>query len=150
MSQSLADVILHFVFSTKERKPWITSDIEEELYRYICGICRDLMCPVVAINGVEDHVHILLQLGKTIPFSKLISEIKSNSSRWIKSKDAYYDNFAWQGGYAGFSVSRPSLESAKKYLSLQKKHHKVMTFQEELVAMLQRAKLAYDEKYLWR
>ncbi len=149
MSQSLVDIILHLVFSTKERHPWIKPDVEEELHQYICGVCRNLNCPVIKINGVEDHIHVLLQLGKTIPISKIISEMKSSSSRWIKTKGGHYSDFAWQGGYGGFSVSRPSLEGAKKYLSLQKEHHKTVTFKEEFVAMLQRAKIPYDDKYLW-
>ncbi len=149
MAQSLADVILHFVFSTKGRNPWIQSDVEEELYQYISGVCRNLDSPVIKINGVEDHIHVLLQLGKTIPISKLISEMKSSSSRWIKTKGDHYRDFAWQGGYGVFSVSRPNLEGAKKYLSHQKKHHKTVTFKEELLAMLQRAQIPYDEKYLW-
>lgn len=149
MSQSLADVILHFVFSTKGRNPWIQSDVEEELYQYISGVCRNLDSPVIKINGVEDHIHVLLQLGKTIPISKLISEMKSSSSRWIKTKGDRYRDFAWQGGYGGFSVSRPNLEGAKKYLSSQKEHHKTVTFKEEFLTMLQRAQIPYDEKYLW-
>jgi putative transposase len=149
MSQSLADIVLHLVFSTKGRCPWIKPDVEEELYQYICGVCRKLDSPVIKINGVEDHIHVLLQLGKTIATSKLISEIKSNSSRWIKTKGDCYHDFSWQGGYGGFSVSRQNLEGAKKYLSSQKEHHKTVTFKEELLAMLQRAQIPYDEKYLW-
>src|ERR1700730_10085138 len=99
MAQSLADVILHFVFSTKGRNPWIQSDVEEELYQYICGVCRNLDSPVIKINGVEDHIHVLLQLGKAIPISKLVSEMKSSSSRWIKTKGDHYRDFSWQVGY---------------------------------------------------
>jgi REP element-mobilizing transposase RayT len=88
MAQSHADVILHIVFSTKERTPWIQSDIENELHQYICGTCRNLKSPVFKINGVADHIHLLLHLGKTTPLSDLISEIKSSSSRWIKTKGA--------------------------------------------------------------
>ena len=149
MTQSLADIIIHFVFSTKERNPWIQTDVEEELYQYICGVCRNLDCPVIKINGVADHIHVLLQLGRTIAISKLIAEMKSSSSRWIKTKGNQYGDFAWQGGYGGFSVSRPSLEGAKKYLSSQKEHHKTVTFKEEFLIMLQRAQIPYDEKFLW-
>ena len=141
MSQSLVDIILHLVFSTKERRPWIKPDVEEELYQYICGVGRNLGCPIIKINGVEDHIHVLIQLGRTIPISKLISEMKASSSRWIKTKGDHYKDFSWQGGYGGFSVSRPNLEGAKKYLSLQKEHHKTMTFKEELLAMLKRAQI---------
>ena len=101
------------------------------------------------LNGVEDPIHVLLQLGKTISISKLISEMKSSLSRWIKTKGDPYRDFAWQIGYDGFSVSRTSLEGAKKYLSRQKEHHKMVTFKEELLVMLQRAQIQYDEKYLW-
>src|ERR1700730_11851565 len=149
MSQSLSDIILHIVFSTKERQPWIQPNIEEELYRYICGVCINLNCPVIQINGVADHIHILLQLGKTISASKIISEMKSSSSRWIKTKNDYYCDFAWQGGYGAFSVSRPYIEGAIKYISLQKEHHKTVTYKEELLKMLHRANISYDENYLW-
>jgi putative transposase len=149
MSQSLADIITHIVFSTKNRHPWIKPDIENELYQYICGISRNLNCPIIKINGVEDHIHILAQLGKTIAISKLISEIKSNSSRWLKAKGREYQEFSWQNGYGGFSVSRSNLEKAKGYLLSQKEHHKKMTFKEELVMFLQQAGISYDEKYLW-
>lgn len=86
MSQSLADIILHIVFSTKDRYPYIQSDIENELFQYICGVCRNHDCPVIQINGMPDHVHVLLQLGRTISVSKIIAEMKSSSSCWIKKK----------------------------------------------------------------
>ena len=81
--------------------------------------------------------------------SKLVSEMKSSSSQWIKTKGDHYRNFTWQGGYGGFSVSRPNLEGAKKYLSRQKEHHKTVTFKEELLTMLKLAQIPYDERYLW-
>ena len=139
MTQSLADIILHFVFSTKERKPWIQSEIEEELYQYISSVCSNHNSPVIKINGVEDHIHILLQLGKTITVSKLISQIKSSSSRWIKTKGVYYSGFVWQAGYGGFSVSRPNLGGVKKYVSSQKEQHKNVTFKKNFLIMLQRS-----------
>ncbi len=149
MAQTFADIILHIVFSTKERQPWILPEIEQELFQYICGVARNLKSPVIAINGVEDHVHILLLLGKTISTSDLLSEIKSSSSRWIKTKDDKYRSFCWQGGYAAFSVSRPNHEGAVRYVAKQKEHHRTMSFKDELLEMLKRAKIPYDEKYLW-
>jgi putative transposase len=148
MSQSLADIIIHIVFSTKRRHPWIETRIEEELYVYICGTCRNLGCPIIQINGAHDHIHLLLSLGKTVALSKLVSEIKSNSSRWIKTKDHAYKRFAWQNGYGAFSVSRPNINSVITF-GKQKEHHKVVSFKEELLHMLKRAKIKYDEKYLW-
>lgn len=149
MSQSLADIILHVVFSTKERLPLIKIEIQEELYRYISEVCSNLSCPIISINGIEDHVHILLHLGRTIAISNLISEIKSSSSRWIKSKSHHFRDFNWQRGYGAFSVSRMNIENAKRYLASQKEHHKKISFKDEFLSMLKRAQIQYDEKYLW-
>jgi len=149
MAQSLADIVIHIVFSTKERKPWIDAVNESELHAYICGICRNLSCPVIKINGVEDHIHVLLSLGRTIAVSKLVAEIKANSSRWIKTKNRQSCEFSWQSGYGAFSVSRPQINGAIKYLEGQKEHHKIQTFQEEFLTMLKMSQIPYDEKYLW-
>jgi len=149
MSQSLVDVILHIVFSTKDRQPLIKPDIEENLYQYISGIGRKIGCPIIMINGVEDHVHILLQFDKIMSISKLVSEIKSNSSRWIKTNGNHYKDFSWQGGYGGFAVSRINVEAAKKYLSIQKEHHKTITFKEEFLKLLKHANIPYNDKFLW-
>jgi len=147
MSQSLADVVLHIVFTTKGRKQWLQPLIEEELYSYITAICKNLNCPLVQINGTTDHIHVLLALSRTITISKLISEIKSGSSRWIKTKGVFYKDFAWQGGYGAFSVARPSIDKAINYIASQKEHHKTVSFQDEFVSFLKRAKIKYDEKY---
>lgn len=149
MAQSLADILLHIVFSTKERKLWIDEVNEPELHAYICGICQNLDCPVIKINGVEDHIHVLLSLSRTIAVSKLIAEIKSNSSRWIKTKDSRFHEFSWQGGYGAFSVSRPQINGVIKYIENQKEHHKTQNFKEEYLTMLKSAQIQYDEKYLW-
>ncbi len=149
MSQSLADVIVHIVFSTKERNPWIQPEIEPELYAYLSATCRNFDSPVIQLNGIADHIHMLLLLGKTIPISKLISEVKTSSSRWLKTKGNQYRDFSWQNGYGAFSVSRPSINGAIKYVASQKNHHKKVTFKEEFLLMLDRAKIKYDEKYLW-
>lgn len=149
MAQSLGDILLHIVFSTKERKPWIDTVNEPELYAYICGICRNFDCPVIKISGVEDHIHMLLSLSRTITVSKLISEIKSNSSRWIKAKGHQFCEFSWQGGYGAFSVSRPKIDGVIKYIEKQKEYHKTQTFKEELLTMLKMTQIQYDEKYLW-
>jgi REP element-mobilizing transposase RayT len=149
MAQSLANIILHIVFSTKDRRPLIRPQIEDELYKYIAGVCKNLHCPLIKINGVEDHIHILLHLSRTISVSDLIRDLKANSSRWIKSKGSDYNEFCWQGGFGVFSLSRRNLDGAICYLDGQKDHHKTVTFKEELIAMLKRAKISFDEKYLW-
>jgi REP element-mobilizing transposase RayT len=149
MSQSLANIIIHAVFSTKERQPWIQNDVEDELFKYISGISRDLESPIIICNGTQDHIHLLLRLGKTMSISKYISEVKSNSSRWIKSKGAQYRDFSWQNGYGAFSVACNKIDGVVQYIANQKEHHKTLTFKEELVAMLDKAKIPYDSKYLW-
>ena len=93
-------------------------------------------CPVIKINGVEDHIHVLLSLSRTIAVSKLIAEIKSNFSRWIKTKDRQFCEFSWQGGYGAFSVSRPQINGAIKYIEKQKEHHKTQTFKEEYLTIM--------------
>lgn len=149
MSQSLADILIHVVFSTKKRCPMIFPEVEQELFQYICGVANNLKCPVIKINAVEDHIHILLSLDRTASVSAFISELKSSSSRWIKSKGEKYHTFSWQSGYGVFSVSRSSVDSVVKYISNQKEHHKIISFQDEFLALLRRAKISYDEKYLW-
>ena len=124
MAQSLADIILHIVFSTKGRQPMIQPEIESELYPYLNIICQKFNSSMIRINGVSDHLHILLSLGRTLSVSKLIEELKSQSSRWIKTKGPQYRDFAWQNGYGCFSVSRSNVESAIKYIANQKEHHK--------------------------
>jgi REP element-mobilizing transposase RayT len=149
MTQSLSNVILHIVFSTKDRASFIKPTIENDLYRYIGGICKNLQCPLININGYEDHIHMLVSLSRSIPISDLISKIKSNSSRWIKLQGIAYKDFAWQRGFGVFSVSETMLQTANRYLDHQKEHHKKLTFKEELVAMLKRARIPYDESTLW-
>ena len=149
MSQSLSDILLHIIFSTKDRCPIILPDIEEELYRYISSITVSHDCPVIKIGGVSDHLHMLISFGRTVSISKLITEIKANSSRWIKTKDVKYSTFSWQRGYGAFSVARRNLDSVIKYINNQKEHHQKVSFKDEFLALLQQSKIKFDEKYLW-
>ena len=113
------------------------------------SIIKDNESIPILINGVEDHVHILCVLSKNIALAKLIEEIKRHSSRWIKTKDDHYSQFAWQAGYGGFSVSPALHDKTKWYIENQEEHHKKMTFKEELVAFLKEYGIDYNEKYLW-
>jgi len=149
MAQSLSKIYLHTVFSTKYRNALIKKEIEEELFAYIGDtIKRDGGIPFL-INGTENHIHILSTLPRTITLAKYIENIKRNSSRWIKGKGSDYLNFAWQNGYATFSVSSSRVDIVKKYISNQKEHHKKIVFKEELILFLKEYKIDYDEKYLW-
>ena len=149
MPQSLSKDYLHIVFSTKNRKPLIKQEVEEELHKYLSGIARDLKSPVIAINSVEDHIHILCLLSRNITISKLLEELKKSSSKWIKTKGDAYKNFYWQNGYGAFSVSQSAINTVKKYIANQKEHHRKKTFKEEYVEFLERYEIEYDEKYIW-
>jgi REP element-mobilizing transposase RayT len=101
------------------------------------------------IGGIEDHVHLLVSLPRTLPLSKLVEEIKKSSSKWIKTKGNLYSNFAWQSGYGAFSIGQSGYDDLRKYIQTQKEHHKKVTFQDEYRAFLKKYCIAYDEKYLW-
>lgn len=149
MPQSLAKVYLHIVFSTKNRQPLISPDIENELHKYIGGILTGVNCPPIKIYGTEDHVHILCLLSRTITMSKLLEEIKKASSKWIKSKDEKFKKFYWQNGYGVFSVSQSNVKEVESYIERQKEHHKRYSFQEEFIKLLKKYRIEYDERYIW-
>ena len=149
MSQSLAQIYIHIVFSTKYRKPLIFPEIEEELYAYIGGTIKSLKGNSIKINGVSNHIHILATLPKTITLSKYLEEIKRSSSKWIKTKGSNYKSFSWQRGYGAFSVSSYKVDVVKNYIAKQKEHHKSQDFKEEFIKFLDEYKVEYDEQYLW-
>ena len=149
MAQSLSKVYVHITFSTKNRYPYIDDSINKELWAYIGGICKALDCNPMRIGGYNDHVHICCQLSKKIMQIKLLEEIKSQSSKWIKAKGQQYQKFYWQDGYGIFSVNPFEIEKVIEYIDNQYEHHKKRTFQEELLAFLKKYKVEYDERYLW-
>jgi putative transposase len=149
MPQSLANILVHLIFSTRNRERFIEPDIEDELYPYLASICRACESPSHAVGGTEDHVHIALTLGRTISVAKLIAEIKASSSKWIKTKGPRYTCFAWQNGYEAFSIGQSQLPALKPYIAGQKEHHRRRTYQEEFRDFLERYAIAYDERYVW-
>lgn len=149
MAQSLSKLYVHLIFHVKDNTCLIKPEEESELYAYIGGIIKQSGSIPIIINGTEDHIHILCVMSKNIALSALLEDIKRNSSRWIKSKDPYYRNFAWQGGYAGFSVSQSKVDVVKEYIKSQKEHHKKSSFQEEYVRFLNEYGVEYNELYLW-
>lgn len=149
MGQSLNKIYVHLVFSTKNRQPVIDDFIKDELFSYLGGICRNLECNSIQVGGYKDHVHILCLLSKKIALMKLLEEIKSNSSKWIKTKGTEFKDFYWQNGYGAFSVNPTEIEIVKKYIINQKEHHQKRSFQEEYLAFLNKYNVEYDEKYLW-
>ena len=149
MSQSLAKVYVHIIFSTKHREKLITDSIKEELFSYIGGICKELECNPIIVGGHQDHIHILCVLSKKIALMKLIQEAKQSSSKWIKTKGNEFKNFYWQEGYGAFSVNPIQIDVVEKYIENQDEHHKTKTFQDEFRAFLKKYKIEYNEEYVW-
>ena len=149
MGQSLVKNYIHLVLSTKYREPLIDEAIESELYAYLGGICNQLECQPVKIGGFTDHIHILCMLSKKTALMKLVEELKSHSSKWIKTKGEIYLNFYWQGGYGAFSVNPAEMDVVVRYIENQKEHHRKKSFQEEYRAFLKKYEVEYDERYVW-
>jgi REP element-mobilizing transposase RayT len=148
MSQSLAAVYVHLVFSTKERRPFLQETSRAALHDYLGGISKTLQCPVLRVGGVEDHVHILARLGRSMAIADWAKEMKRVSSVWLHERGPDMAAFAWQAGYGIFSVSQSNLEKVTAYIERQEIYHRKLTFQDELRALLQRHHLAFDERML--
>ncbi|MBY0521899.1 MAG: IS200/IS605 family transposase [Gemmataceae bacterium] len=150
MPQSLANLLVHLVFSTKNRQPFLQDgELQNEMHRYLAGICKDLDCMPVRVGGVGDHVHVLARQARTISVSDWIKELKRVSSLWIKTKAESLSDFQWQAGYAAFSVSRSQSPVVDRYIAEQERHHRAMSFQDELRALLEKHSIEYDERYVW-
>jgi REP element-mobilizing transposase RayT len=150
MSQSLVKNLIHLVYSTKHRKPWIPEDVRERLFAYQAGIFRQWESPALVIGGVEDHVHALFSLSKNFALKKTVEEVKKGSSKWMKTNEGTANkDFTWQAGYAGFSVSQSNVDEVRKYIENQAEHHRRMSFQDELRALFRRHGIDFDERYVW-
>jgi REP-associated tyrosine transposase len=149
MSQSLSAVILHIVFSTKNREPWLDLDVRPRIHAYLATICRDFGGEPVRVGGVADHVHVVTTLPRTASQAQMIEQIKKISSKWIKARDVRYRGFYWQRGYGAFSVSPSQLAAVLKYVDAQEQHHRTRTFQEEYRDLLRRHGVDFDERYVW-
>ena len=148
MANTFSHCYNHIVFSTKNREPIITSPIRAELYAYIGGICRNLESPLLAAGGMPDHVHLLVSLSKNIALSKLLMDIKKDSSKWIKTKGRSFADFQWQEGYGGFSIGASGVPRLKEYIAGQKEHHQKRSFREEFIALLRKYGIEFDERYV--
>lgn len=149
MGQSLSKLYVHIVFRVKTSFQQMRKDDRNELYAYIGSIIKQNDSIPVIINGVGDHVHIFCVMSENIALAQLVESIKANSSRWIKSKNLYYNKFACQGGYSGFSVSASVHDKTKRYIENQEEHHKRMTYQEEVEFFLKEYGIDYNENYVW-
>jgi putative transposase len=149
MPQSLANVALHLIFSTKDRAQMIPREVQLELNQYLGGILRNLDCPAIIVQSLTDHVHILFSLSRKKTISEVVKEVMTGSSKWIKGKGPGFRIFSWQRGYGIFSVSQSSIEAVRSYIERQYEHHRQILFQEELLKFLKKNHLQYDERYLW-
>ena len=149
MSQSLSKLYVHAIYHVKNNECLIRPEDENELYAYIGGVLNLSKSIPIIINGTENHIHVLCIMSKNISLADLLEDIKRNSSRWIKTKGTHYRNFAWQGGYAGYSVSQSKVEIVKKYIENQKEHHKHQSFKDEYIQFLKENGIDYNEDYLW-
>ena len=149
MAQSLSKLYVYLIYHIKTTSVTIRQEDEKRLYAYIGSIIKTNESIPIIINGIEDHIHILFVMSKNIALSKIVEEIKRNSSRWIKDIDNHYKNFAWQGGYGGFSVSPSLHDKTKRYIQNQKAHHKKTSFQEEYIMFLKEYGIDYNEQYVW-
>jgi REP element-mobilizing transposase RayT len=149
MSQSLAQILVHFVFSTKNRERLIADSFRDDLHGYIGGIVQKLSGTLLAAGSVEDHIHLLVAHPRTSSPADVVEAVKTGSSKWMKTRASDLRNFHWQSGYGAFSISpshRPALE---RYIAGQAEHHRRETFQEEYRRLLAKYQIPFDERYVW-
>ena len=150
MPQSLAKILVHTVFSTKERRPFLRDQVlREELHRYLGGILANLNCQPIVAGGVEDHVHLLCALSRTCEPAEMVKEAKRGSSLWLKTRGPDLQDFAWQNGYGIFSIGFSQIQSVRDYIAGQEEHHRKVSFQDEFRQLLRRYEIEFDERYVW-
>ena len=149
MPQSLSLVIVHVIFSTKDRHPTLDATLRPKLHTYLATVARNTGCECHRAGGVADHVHLALRLARTVTIADLVGELKTASSKWVKTQAPALADFAWQRGYACFSVGPTDLPALEAYIDDQEKHHQARTFQEEFRTFLKKYGVKYDEAYVW-
>ena len=149
MSQSLANIVVHLVFSTKDRRQLLRDEERGQLHAYITGILKNHDSPLIAVNSVRDHIHILFAQSQNQAPAKIVEQVKSSSSGWIKEQHAWYSDFAWQAGYGEFSVSPMHVEAVREYIRSQPEHHKQEDFQTEYRRFCEKNGKPLDERYAW-
>jgi REP-associated tyrosine transposase len=149
MANTYTALHYQFVFSTKNRRPWIKPEMETRIWEYLGGIARANKIKPLKTGGINDHIHMLLGAPPTIAPSKIAQLVKGGSSAWIHETFPELADFAWQDGYAAFTVSKSAIPDVTLYIARQREHHRKMTFQEEYRALLDRHGIEYDERYVW-
>lgn len=149
MPSTYTNLLYHIVFSTKHRQPFIEPELQSELYPYLGGAIRDEGGILLERGGIADHLHLLVKLPATVALSNFVRGIKSNSSGWIHKRPEFNPAFAWQTGYAAFTVSKSQVPTISAYIQNQEQHHRTQSFKTELVALLEKNDVEFDERYLW-
>ena len=149
MSQSLAKLYVHLVFSTKNRERMLVSDDGPDLHSYFGGILKGMDCTPIEINTEPDHAHILFLMGRTVTISEVVGGLKKSATDWLRARSPQYTGFHWQAGYGAFSVSQSAVDEVRTYIQNQREHHRVRTFQDEFRAFLTKYQIEYDERYVW-
>ena len=149
MPHSLVKLLVHIVFSTKNRADLIAPEIENSLFGYIHGIVENNGSKLIVGNGTANHIHLLVSVGKKTDIPNLIGDIKRGSSVWIKKQDRKFKGFYWQTGYGAFSIGQSQVETVVNYIERQKEHHKKQDFKDEFRMLLAKYEIEYDERYVW-
>lgn len=149
MPQSLSKLYVHLVFSTKDRRPWLQDEVCNQLHAYLGGTLNGLDSPPIEINTQPDHAHLLFLLARTRSIATVVGELKEESSKWLKRTFDGLSSFHWQRGYSDFSVSQSNVDAVRTYIRNQQEHHRKVSFQDELRALLKKHEIEYDERYLW-
>ena len=149
MANTYINILIHTVFSTKNRESWLSSSLRERLYPYMCGIARENGLKVLCIGGTDNHIHILLSLDSTTSIAKAMQFIKGGSSKWVHETFPELRLFSWQEGYGAFSIGISNVDETKKYIENQEKHHSKESFRDEYLKFLRKNNIDFDEKYLW-
>ncbi len=150
MTQSFSQNYQHIIFSTKDRNKWIDESWADDLYGYIGGILGRIGCKMLRAGGTSDHIHLLSIIDKNRTIPDVIRTIKSSSTTWVRNNIKNRKNFAWQTGYAAFSLGKSQIPRAERYIKNQRNHHKKNDYKDELRKFLDKYGLNYDEKYLWK
>jgi REP element-mobilizing transposase RayT len=143
-------LLVHAIFSTKDRKPHITADLATRLFPYLGGIAREVNATAIRVNGPADHVHLLLSIPATVSLADLVRTLKANSSRWVHEEFPQYKNFAWQSGYAAFTVSNSQAAKVKRYIESQLEHHRKTDFRDEFALFLAKHDIEYNVEEFWQ
>ncbi|MFZ1728595.1 MAG: transposase [Bacteroidota bacterium] len=149
MAQSLSDVYIHLTFSTYLRRLYLDAESRSLIFPYVVTILKNLRAPVLQIGGADEHIHILFRLPKDARLMDLIRIVKSDATKFLKTKGVKHQNFGWQAGYCALSVSPRSIDTVIRYISNQEKHHRTESYQDEVLRMLRESNTDFDERYLW-